>query len=201
MERIAQEDDVVIAETQTSSLEDFLALPDDGNRHEFVRGEVRSMPPHKGVHSKIEAILHELLGRYPDDRACELGWRPEDGFSARDRLVGFTACGEFGLEFSVPDDPHQIRGADIAYIPPEQYAAVPALLIEVISPSEKAADVTEKVQDYLAGGARRVWCVYPQRRRVYVESADGPTCLFRHGDTLTDEDLLPGFSLLLPWIF
>jgi Uma2 family endonuclease len=170
------------------------------------------MPPPKGVHGKIEAILQELIGRYLDDRARELGWKPEEGYSARDRLVGFTACGEFGLEFSLPDDPHQIRGADIAYVPPEQYAAVewdqegyfpavPALLIEVISPSESAADVTEKVQDYLVGGARRVWCVYPQRRRIYVHAADGPTTLFRQGDTLTNADLLPGFALPLSWIF
>ena len=48
------------------------------------------------------------------------------------------------------------------------------LVIEVISASETATDVGEKVQDYLAGGARRVWCVYPLLRTVHIHDADAP---------------------------
>jgi Uma2 family endonuclease len=194
------------------SVEDFLALPDDGNRHEFVRGEVRGMPPPKGKHGKIESKLIALIDRYLGDRAHALGWTPEQGVDACDRLVGFVAGGEFGMQYALPDDAHQIRGADGVYVPPDQYAqvawddhayfpAVPLLVIEIISPSEDAADVAEKVQDYLQGGARRVWCVYPQRRTIHVHSVDGPTRVLRHADTLVDEDLLPGFSLPLNWIF
>jgi Uma2 family endonuclease len=202
----------VVAEARSLTVEDFLALPDDGNRHEFVRGEVRSMPPPKGVHGKIEARLIVVLGQYLDERARSLGWAPEQGVEACERLVGFLAGGEFGMRFTLPDDPNQIRGADVAYIPAEQLAqvdwdqeayfpAVPALVIEVVSPTDSADDVAEKVQDYLAGGARRVWCVYPRLRRIHIHAADGPTRVLRHGDTLVDGDILPGFSLPLAWIF
>ncbi len=37
----------MVVQTKHISLDEFMALPDDGNRHEFVRGEVRTMPPAK----------------------------------------------------------------------------------------------------------------------------------------------------------
>jgi len=189
-----------------------MGLPDDGNLHEFVRGEMRSMPPPKGQHGVLEAIFQEMIGRYLSDRALALGWQFEQGFQARHRLVGLVAGGEFGIHFSLPDDQNQIRGADCVYVPPEQYAAVawdgtgyfpavPWLVIEVISPSDTAADVAERVQDYLAGGAHRVWCVYPQKQTIHVYTADGLIRFLHKSETLVDEDLLPGFSLPLAWIF
>jgi Uma2 family endonuclease len=194
------------------SLAEFMALPEDGNRHEFVRGEVRVMPPPKGRHGRIEVAFLAAIDRYLDDRARTLGWDPAHGLDARDRLVGFVAGGEFGMQFSVPDDPNQVRGADGVYVPAEQYARVTwdeqtyfpevaLLVIEVISPSETATDVGEKVQDYLAGGARRVWCVYPLLRTVHIHDADGPTRVVRWDGALTDEELLPGLELPLRVIF
>jgi Uma2 family endonuclease len=198
------------------SLADFMALPDDGNHtmssHEFVRGEVRVMPPPKGRHGRVETALLAAIDRYLDQRARALGRDPEHGLDARDRLVGFVAGGAFGMQFTVPDDPNQVRGADGVYVPAEQYARVTwdeqtyfpevaHLVIEVISPSETATDVGEKVQDYLAGGARRVWCVYPLLRTVHIHDVDGPTRVVRWNSTLTDEELLPGLALPLRGIF
>ena len=202
----------MVVQSRRMSLAEFMALPDDGNLHEFVRGEVRVMPPPKGRHGRVETALLAAIDRYLDERARALGWDPEHGLDARDRLVGFVAGGEFGMQFSVPDDPNQVRGADGVYVPAEQYARVTwdeqtyfpevaHLVIEVISPSETATDVVEKVQDYLAGGARRVWCVYPRLRTVHIHDADAPTHVVRWDGNLTDEELLPGLVLPLRSIF
>jgi Uma2 family endonuclease len=202
----------MVAEPRVARVSEFLAMPDDGNRHEFVRGEIRSIPPPKGKHGVIESFLIVEIGRYLRDRAISLGWHPKDGLEAQQRLVGLTACGEFGMAFSLSDDEHQIRGADCVYVPAEQQAdvswdgegyfpAVPWLVVEIISPSDLAAAVEERVQDYLAGGARRVWCVYPKQRRVHVHAANGLTQVLRAPDSLVDEDLLPGFSLPVGWLF
>ncbi len=202
----------MVAQAKRMSLDEFLALPDDGNLHEFVRGEVRSMPPPKGRHGLVEAEVIGAIYRYLDEKARQLGWTPEQGLERRSRLVGFVAGGEFGLQFSLPDDSHQVRGADGVYVPAGQYARVawgdssyfpevPPLVIEVISPSETATDVSEKVQDYLAGGARRVWCVYPERRTVHIHDAGAPTRVLRRDDVLADEELLPGFALPLSYLF
>jgi len=194
------------------SPEMFMALPNDGHLHELVRGEVRVMPPPKGVHGRIETRLLAAIDRCLDDQAIALGWDASQGLAARDRLVGFAAGGEFGMQFTLPDDPHQIRGADGVYVPAAQYAAVewdeneyfpavPHLVIEVISPSERAGDVAEKVQDYLAGGAQRVWCVYPHQRAIHIHAPDAPTSVLRGNATLTEPDLLPSLSLPLNLIF
>jgi Uma2 family endonuclease len=189
-----------------------LALPPDGNRHELVRGELRVMPPLKGEHGFVEAAIIAAIDRYLHARALALGWTPDAGIGARDALVGRVGAGEVGLQFAVPDDPHMIRGADGAFLPPEQLASldwdpheyfpgVPALVIEVVSASDRASAVAEKVQDYLAGGARRVWVVYPEHHVVHVHDADRPTRVVRGRDSLTDDELLPGFTLPLGLIF
>jgi len=200
-------------ETRPMTVAEFMALPDDGNRHELVRGELRIMPPPKGVHGLIEAAVVAAIDRYLDNKARGLGWNERQGIMARNKLAGFVAGGEFGMQFTLPDDPNQIRGADAAYVPADQFAsvswdrkeyfpAVPHLVIEVISSSERADDIIEKVQDYLTGGARRVWCLYPARRAVYIHDADGPMRVVRGADAvLTDDDLLPGFSVPLNMVF
>lgn len=168
------------------------------------------MPPPTWKHGFVEAKLLSAIDRYLEDRARSLGWTPNQGLDRYFRLVGMAAGGEFGMRFALPDDPRQIRGADGVYIPPEQWAAVswdedgyfpgvPHLVIEVISPSETAADVAEKVQDYLQGGARRIWCVYPRLRSIQIHALDAPTRVVRWTDTLTD-DLLSGFAMPLSQI-
>jgi len=193
------------------TLEEFLALPDDGNRHEYVRGEVRVTPPPKSEHGFVEIAIAAAIDRYLYERALSLGWELRQGLGARYALVGRVGGGELGLRFAVPDDPTMVRGADVAYIPPEQweevqwdrkiyFPAVPALVIEVIGDNDRAGAVMEKVQDYLAGGAKRVWCVYPELRAIYIHATEEPLRIIR-GDAEVTDDLLPGFSLPLNMVF
>ncbi len=202
----------MVAQQKRISVDAFMALPDDGNRHELVRGELRTMPPSKGEHGFVEVALLAAIDRYLYDRARALGWEPQHGLTARNTLVGRLGGGELWMQFAVPDDPHMIRGADGAYIPPEQLARVswngqgyfpdvPALVIEVISGTDRASDVNEKVQDYLAGGARQVLCVYPEHGTVHVHDADRATRVVRSDEDLADITVLPGFAVPLNLIF
>ena len=148
---------------EKTSLAEFLALPNDENMHEFVRGAIRVSPIPKGSHGWIESIINGEIYAYLTNRARDLGWLPEQGLAVRSRLVGVVASGEFGIHFTLPDDPDQVRSVDVAYIPAEQYVrsgwdhlgyfpAVPGLVVEVISPSDEKADIEEKRRDYLLGG-------------------------------------------------
>jgi len=79
--------------------------------------------------------------------------------------------------------------------------SAPALVVEVVSKSDSANDVNEKVQDYLSGGAQHVWVIYPDQQAVHVHNADQPTRVVRGNESLTEEELLPGFALPLNLIF
>jgi Uma2 family endonuclease len=202
-----------MATLQRMTFDDLQALPDDGYLYELVRGEILRMPPPKEEHGYIEAALVEAIGRYLHDSALALGWAPSQGRSARDRLVGRLVSGETGVRFTLPDDPDQLRGLDVGYLSPNQVARLghvlaaeylsemPALVAEVISPSETAAYVNEKVADYLGGGAQQVWLLYPRTRSVTVFRSDGTARIVQAGGMLDGGDLLPGFAADLANIF
>jgi Uma2 family endonuclease len=68
------------------------------------------------------------------------------------------------------------------------------LVVEVISPANKANEVETKVQEYLRLGVRMVWLVYPQLQSVTVERAGAPAVRVRAGEMISSEDVLPGFE-------
>jgi Uma2 family endonuclease len=77
----------------------------------------------------------------------------------------------------------------------------PALAIEVVSPTDLAEDLTQKVKQYLAAGSKAAWVFYPKTREGQVFRADGGNFFHREHETLEDPDLLPGFSLDLKAVF
>jgi Uma2 family endonuclease len=199
--------------SQRMTFEDLMALPDDECLHELVRGEIICMPPPKTNHGYVEFDLADAINRYLYDRAVALGWDQSQGRVARNELVGRVVGGEAGVRFTLPDDPDQTRGMDLAYLSPAQLARlkrldedeyideVPELVAEVVSPSNPADYMDEKVHDYLAGGARMVWLLFPKTRTVTVYRADGVTRRVPADGVLDGEDVLPGFSERLSNIF
>jgi Uma2 family endonuclease len=61
--------------------------------------------------------------------------------------------------------------------------------------------VEQKVADYLAAGARRVWLVDPRERRVTVRHADRPSRVLAESDVLDGEEVVPGFAIELGLLF
>ena len=53
------------------------------------------------------------------------------------------------------------------------YTQSPDLCVEVVSPSNSRKELREKVAGYLEAGAREVWIVYPQSRRVEFHGREG----------------------------
>ena len=73
----------------------------------------------------------------------------------------------------------------------------PDLAVEVVSPSQDAAEMAAKAWRYLRGGTRLVWVVWPQHAQIDVwhpDTLDGPVATLSSGDVLNGEDLIPGFS-------
>jgi Uma2 family endonuclease len=75
------------------------------------------------------------------------------------------------------------------------------LAVEVVSPNDRIDDVVEKVQEYLAAGARLVWVALPRSKSIMVYHPNGEIKILREGEELQGEDVLPGFVCRLKQIF
>jgi len=171
------------------TIEQFDQLPiREGILYELNEGEVVTMteprPRHNLVRDNIAAALRDFVHpRHLGTVFLETGYQlshetvriPDVSLVLADRMR------EIDLD-------SRIQGA-------------PALAIEVVSPTDLAEDLTQKVKQYLAAGSKAVWVFYPKTREVQVFHADGGSFFRRERETLEDPDLLPGFSLDLKAVF
>jgi Uma2 family endonuclease len=118
--------------------------------------------------------------------------------------------------FRIPltEDSSRKRRPDIAFVSSERWPmdrptslrddawdVVPDLAVEVISPTDFAADLLDKVRVYFQAGVRLVWVVYPSQRCIHVYEAWNRIRVVTEADTLDGGVVLPGFQLLLNRLF
>lgn len=72
--------------------------------------------------------------------------------------------------------PTRFRVPDISVVaaPPTGPIVVepPLLCIEILSPSDRMAEMQERIDDYLGFGVRSVWLIHPGTRRAFVYTAE-----------------------------
>jgi Uma2 family endonuclease len=81
------------------------------------------------------------------------------------------------------------------------WAVIPDLAIEIISLTNSADGVAERLEEYFKVGVRREWIVYPGQSKVYVFSSTKSIQVFAPGDELDGGDILPGFRLSVRDLF
>jgi Uma2 family endonuclease len=122
--------------------------------------------------------------------------------------LGYTFVAETG--FVLSEEPATVRAPDFAYVSrdraPERWSRhfarfVPDLVAEVVSPSDTFSSVAEKVEDWLKAGVRLVWVIDPATQTVRVYRTGQPTQVLREQDTLSGEDVLPGFACKVSELF
>ncbi|PDW04469.1 Uma2 family endonuclease [Candidatus Viridilinea mediisalina] len=177
--------------TELLTAEGFAALPASELRQELVFGEVvETMPPGR-KHGRIALKIGKLI-----DNWAEAGLGGESGVEAG---------------FILARDPDLVRSPDAYYVRAERLPAggddegfwhiPPDLAVEVVSPSDSAEDLRQKVQEYLKAGTPLVWVVYPRTREVVAHTPDGLARSFGAEDTLSHAQVLPGFSLVVKELF
>src|SRR5688572_2615564 len=133
-----------MASTHTLMTADQLAaLPDDGQRHELVAGELRTMSPSGGGHGRLAARFTISLGQH-----------------VRAHHLGEVLAAETG--FLLATDPDTVRAPDVAFVSSERagplgdvmgyWPVAPDLVVEVISPNDRYTEVKEKVATWLEHG-------------------------------------------------
>lgn len=123
--------------------------------------------------------------------------------------LGWVAQSDGGLQI-FDDAPMKVRFADGAFVsrarsphrPGDGHLRVaPDLVIEVVSPIDVAAEIDVKVAEYLNAGVRLIWVVYPETRAVNVFRPGGQDSRLTESETLSGEDVVPGFELPVAEIF
>ncbi len=104
-----------------------------------------------------------------------------------------------------------MRAPDVSFVSRERIPAdgvpegfwniAPDLTVEVVSPSERPDDVQDKVIDYLTAGTRIVWVIYPRTKTVTVYRSLQNIRVLTTNDTLSGEDVVPGFSCQVSDLF
>jgi Uma2 family endonuclease len=94
------------------------------------------------------------------------------------------------------------RWAHNRKVPPTRsWAVVPDLAIEIVSPSNTADEIAEKLEEYFRVGVRIVWVVYPRQTKVYAYTSPSEVRVVTVGDELDGGDVFPGFRIGVQMIF
>jgi Uma2 family endonuclease len=162
------------------TFEQFEQFPDDGRKHQLVKGEHIVVPPPKSRHTRIQQKIQDVLR--PFVREHRLG---EVHIEA-----GFRLSSDTWLQPDVSFlTTAQIHSSD----PSGYYQGAPAIATEVASESNTAAQLDLKTELYFANGSSEVWVVYPKIAQVVVHLVDGDIRTVAGGELRSD--LLPGWSV------
>jgi len=175
--------------TKLVTAEEFAVMPDDGMFSELIRGEIVSVGPPAKRHGRLINRIGKLLA-----------------IKVEDTGMGVVVSGSGVI---VSRDPDSVLAPDVAvYVgavvapldEPERYdEQIPDIVVEVVSPSDSASHVEDKVALYLNAGVKSVVVVWPRLSRITVRAPHGDSSL-GSGDRLTFTDL-PGAPIAVDEIF
>ena len=172
--------------------DEFLVYPLEDVKAELVRGELVVTPPPGGPHGRAGTNLVVMLSVYVNPRK-----------------LGSVFGDSVGYELA--QLPRTVRVPDASFVradrlppgglEPGLLKLAPDLVIEVLSPSERASELESKLHDYRTCGTPLIWVLDPVLRTVMVVANDAPLHWLREGDVLSGADVVPGFSCNVSELF
>ena len=185
-----QHTDDARASSRKLTYEDFVLFPDDGRRHELIDGEHYVTPSPNTRHQNLSIRLILALGNH-------LAAHPGG-------MLFHTPYDCVFTDFDVVEpDLLWIAADQLGIITEKHVRGVPALVVEILSPSTRKVDERTKRDLYDRVGVREYWVVDGVGNRISVHRPDAAgrltsvsVCRAEAADTLTTP-LLPGFTLPL----
>lgn len=162
--------------------------PDRGRGHyELLNGRVVVSPPAGWPHGQIGTAVVVVLERYAEQHRIGRVFASSAGF---DLPSGDT----------IEPDGSLVTTARWNAAPPPAFGqflkVVPDLVVEILSPSTRRRDLTEKKDVYARNGVDEYWIIDPRARSMTIFFRDGDS--FDGGNTLVrgpiPSRLLPGLD-------
>jgi Uma2 family endonuclease len=186
---------MAVATTGLLTAEEFaewLQQPENaGRRCELVHGRIIDMPSPTRFHGTVCALTTRILGNYIFARGA-----------------GSIASNDSAL--IVRRNPDTVRGPDLMLflpiialddIPRRPSEEVPALVVEVLSPSDTQTRTLLRVQQYHARGVPLVWVIDPEERTVHVYYPNEFPKVLDETEALTGNGVLPDFACKVAELF
>jgi len=182
-----------LAPRRTFTPDDLLRLRDSPKRYELVDGRLEVLSV-SYLSSFVAGRLCKLLSIYVESH--NLGWVAPEGTS----LQCFSR------------HPDRVRKPDVCFhslerlshaqaISEGHLSVVPNLVVEVISPQDRAVRVNTKLNEWVEAGVPLIWLVYPEDQQVRAFSTGGVVRTFEPRDILTGDPVLPGFAVPVAELF
>ena len=173
--------------TTTSLLtaDEFFDLAVDEGKCELIDGEVRTMTPGGGEHGAVGFDVGMLVGTFVNQHQLGRMFTAETGFL-------------------IQRNPDTVLAPDLAFVRKERIEALglpvkffpeaPALVVEVVSPSDTVDEVDAKMIRWLEAGVELGLVLHPRVRTVTVYCAVDDIRVLTEKDVFDGEPVLPGFS-------
>ena len=127
-----------------------------------------------------------------------------------DEYSGFV----FGIGASYhcfPLESERVRKPSVSYIAPDRLEIheipaghltfAPDLVVDALSPFEPEDKTLRRLHDFLEVNVRLAWLVSPDESSIRVFRPNGKVSQLGRGDSLTGEDVIPGFHCRVADIF
>lgn len=169
---------------------------------ELINGEkVEKMPSGWQLHAKIitwlyRSILQALTCSGSGEVLTAVTFILPDAYDSNwvrgSREPDVMAyVGDRIAQFEATLQPHDNRPLSI----------VPDFVIEVISPTDGATEVENKIAAYMQDGVRLLWVIYPESRKIRIFRTDGEYRETTDSGTLDAGEIIPGWSITLDDLF
>ncbi len=161
--------------------------------YEVVGGQIVEKPAMGALESLLASLLSRLMANHAQEN--QLGrvvsetlflLDPALGLKRRPNLA-FVSTERWPLRRRIPDT--------------EAWEVIPDLAVEVISKTNTADQMAEKIEEYFRSSVRQVWVVYPGTSKVYIYDSATSVKILQVGDDLEGGSVLPGFRLALEDLF
>jgi Uma2 family endonuclease len=172
--------------------DDYVAMPDDGRRHEIIDGDDYVVPAPSTWHQSVAINLTLILAPYAREHGGVPFFAPLDVILSPENVV--------------QPDFIFVRAERAAIVEKRGIFGAPDLAVEILSESNRLHDVRRKKKLYERFGVGEYWMVDPDRKTVTVLRLEGAAYvraaeLTAGVDESFSSPLFPGLTIALAAIF
>jgi Uma2 family endonuclease len=168
---------------QVKTYDDLQAMPDDGNRYELIHGEIVMSPAPKPKHQAVIGNLYVRLREHLTAQRMGMAL-----FSPVDVRLSPHSVVEPAIVVMLRKNVGRI-GEELVDGPPD-------VVVEVLSPSNRAQDLVRKAALYAEHGVPEYWIVDLEAEAVAVHVlVDGMYQPYAPDEMLAVSSILTGFAV------